>query len=130
MELNLNNPTSPRSLNIKKEVSQRAFWEYYLKLVNINNPFLSDREIDVLSYILTLNADKSVFARGNNQKIAKATGMSSQQLTSVKNSLMEKEFLVGEIDLMPHPSLRNFQKYIQKTKETDFVFRFPYKLKW
>lgn len=118
-----------RNVNALKEVDEREFWHYYLQLINIRNPFLTVREADVLAYIMSMEYDKPVFARGNQTKIAKAVNMSKQQFTKVKESLVAKEFLVGEKDIYPHPNLKQFQSYVKSGKTNNFTFKFPFTIK-
>ena len=129
MELNLNNKHITRDINASKEVGELDFWHFYLKLINVNTPFLTDREVDVLAYILSMDYNKPVFARGNQTKIAKAVNMSKQQFSKVKDSLIVKEFLVGEREIYPHPNFKSFQAFVKSGKTNDFTFKFPYTLK-
>lgn len=130
MKLNINNDIMTKDVDNPKEVSEREFWRVYLSLINIKHYILTRREIDLVSYILAEDYDRSVFRWGNMKRVAADLECKPEYLTSLKNSLLEKGVLIGnEGDLLIHPQFRAFQKYVKlnKDKET-FVFTLPFKL--
>lgn len=125
MEIDLNK-------GLDNKVSEERFWNVYLKLLTINYPNLTDREIDVLALVLSEDIDRSVFRNGNHKRIAARLEMSLAQLSIMKRKLIEKGFLkYSEEEIVPHERLQMLRKYIRSEKSKgDFqiILKFPFVL--
>lgn len=116
-----------KSLESYKEINELDFWYYYLRLVNINSPYLSDREMDLFGYLLSLEYGKPLFEWGDLPKYSKALNISKQHVYELKKSLIAKEYLIDDEFISISKNFTPFQNYV-KRKGDVITFTFPYKL--
>lgn len=131
---NLNSPTINKNLDSFKEVNEYDFWYYYLSLININNPILSDKELTVVAYILNGNENISYGKGEERKKLISDIGIDSTNFTRYITSLVNKGYLQFQGtrgDYLLAPTLRKFQKFIKESKNTDILYTFtlPFKIK-
>jgi len=120
------------------DVKERDFWQYYLKLLNIRNNFaLTDREIKVMSYVLTQNYNECQFTQNAGKELRTALRMKAPDLSKVKTQLMLKRYIYFDEDndrTIPVKSIGDFQRYvkncIQKKMPIEINFVFPMNIKY
>ena len=133
MELNFLNEKLNIDVDKYHNVNESMFWEYYCLMLNIRNNILTAKDIQVLSYLLSLDADINL---GNIQIIKQ---LSSDTKTAVSNiytkynQLIEKKFLIKkDSDYFLNPSLSSFQKYIKhcinSNKKCTIKFALPFNI--
>jgi hypothetical protein len=133
MELNFLNEKLNIDVDKYHNVNESMFWEYYCLMLNIRNNILTAKDIQVLSYLLSLDADINL---GNIQIIKQ---LSSDTKTAVSNiytkynQLIEKKFLIKkDSDYFLNPSLSSFQKYIKhcinNNKKCTIKFALPFNI--
>lgn len=82
---------------ISKNITEREFWSTYLKLLNALNPSekkLNDKDIEIVSYMLTLDLKISYFTKSKSKVITKSIDNASySELTRIKKKLLEYKLL-------------------------------------
>ena len=84
----LNKKLSDSSL---KEMSKYDVYKYYLTITNISTGIFTNRQIDLLSFILSSGIDPG--KRGSNSIISNELGMSSQHISNIKAELIKNDYM-------------------------------------
>jgi len=115
-----------------KEVGEISFWRCYLQILNITVNTLSDSDIELLSHILAADPNKS-HTNGNYRKaIRLKMKISNSRFTHIKDSLVNKGFLVGDPrDLVPHKRIRDLQDKVKSgfKKNGEFLIDLSFPIK-
>jgi hypothetical protein len=116
-------------------VEEQNFWKYYLNMLSIiNEPSraLDLKEIEILSYILAGNPDKSYFRGDEAKEIKELYKLTAPALSVLKSNLVLKGYIeetgVTRGDALPKGNLRKFQKYVKDrgVNQVSFVFAFKF----
>ena len=116
------------------EIDLKGFWRTYINFILIKSKGnLTDREIDVLCELMTYRANTPAFPRGRNKELCNTLDMKPPQLSTLKDSLEDKKWLIVEEGaLYLRPELRSFQVYVERQIEEngkcEVNFTFPYKI--
>lgn len=118
-----------------KEVTQSEFWQYYLRLININSPFLTEQEIILLSLILAEDLNRSCLIGETRKELERRMRISKGRMSQLKTSLLQKGYLeeTGVVmgDVLLHKNFRVFKKVMMQKLADDpnFVVQFTVPLK-
>ena len=134
--LNVTNQIINKDVDSVKEMSEYDFWYYYLSLLNINRPVLSNKELYIMTYILTGDPSVSFFRGKEREKFLKDVQVKTTNLSKYVESLVSKGFLQFQGtrgDYLVSPSLRKFQIYIKENLQNNidisYIFTSPLKIK-
>jgi hypothetical protein len=132
---NVNNPVINKNVDEVKEISEYDFWYIYLSLLNIKKPVLSDRELSVMTYILSGDPNTSYFRGDARNKLISDIGVKSPNLSLYLDSLLAKGYLTFQGtrgDYLVSNNLRKFQLFIKSNIEAgldlSYVFTLPFKI--
>lgn len=132
--LNLNNKNMNSDVEALLPISQKDFWYRYLQLMKMYDESLTKTEIGFLSELLCYDHMKACFPRGRASVLANKLGIKNSHVSVLKDSLLEKRWLVTEDGaIFINSNLRNFQKFVQENIEKEgnceLMFVLPYKIK-
>jgi len=133
LTLNLNNQIITRDPEKVHEVDEYVFWLRYIKLITIKSNILSEREYEILAFILAGDPILSYFRGAAAKALDTHFNFSKQQRTNYKKKLVDKGFLqdTGIIkgDTLLNNNLRTIQKYIKDNKDDlEIEFKFLYNI--
>lgn len=121
------------------EISEKEFWEYYLKLLDIRNTGynLTPRESQVMVEVLLSDPNKSCFKGAIGKKIRKSLKIAASDYSKIKEKLILKDFLenTGAMrgDALAIPSIRKYQMYVKKALQENTLpeinYTFVFKIK-
>jgi len=89
-----------------------SIFRVYLKMINIKQYILTDREIDVLDMLMKKNSDYKIL------------GLKQSNYLGLLKSLEKKGFLIKKDDYELHPKLYSFVNYVNSKEKIDLKFRF------
>jgi hypothetical protein len=101
------------------KVPEIVFWEYYLRLLDVRptGHELSEKELQIMAYILAGDPDKSYFRGQEGKELKRDLRIQGPDLSKMKRILVYKGFIeeTGEIrgDALPVRPIRKFQKYVK-----------------
>jgi hypothetical protein len=121
------------------KTDEREFWRNYLRALNARNSYvLNDNfllnffEIELLSFILSGDPDKSYFKGELAKQVKDKFNISAPLLSNMKKDLVMKDFLeetgVVRGDALLHRNIRKLQKFVKENKDKSFNFVFSYKM--
>lgn len=101
-------------------MSERNFWEFYLKLLKAKGLNITDKETTILAFILSKPQNRNYF-KIPYSKVVKQNipNVSPAELTRVKKELISKELI--NHNGIPTKGLYNFQEYVKKNPYISFV---------
>lgn len=117
------------------EVDEITFWKYYLSLLQVKaGNFLTDKEVEVVAYILAGVPNKSYLKAPTSKELMKDLKLSVNYLHQIKYSLQKKGILVTtdvKADYLLSPPLIEYQKKIKKyfNNNTEIEYNFKFKKK-
>lgn len=130
MELNILNSKLNVDANLHHDKTEQEFWYLYCQLLNLKKPILSDKDCNILSYILTLNYDNelSILEKENGKLLESATKTPLSNLYLKCKQLAEKGLLVkDDSGYRVHPKFVSLQRHI-KTGDREIKFTVPIKI--
>jgi hypothetical protein len=135
MELNLISGKTGKEAAEAYTLTLMDFWKTYFHLLNLRwNYYVTPKEIEVISWVLTQDPSKSYFSTPHNNEIMEAmNNVSMSELTRVKQRLLSLG-LIKEADskdrrirhAYPVEQLQKLRKYVEAKGKVTFVF--PIKL--
>ena len=127
LKLKLNEQgVSTRDIEEVKEVTELEFWSFFIRLLNISMPYLTKKELAIMSCVLAGDEYKSQFRGKERKRIANTLGLQETSITQYKVALIKKGYLkpTGEIlsDVLVTPSLRKLQMYVKEQVREKGIF--------
>ena len=114
--------------------TEEEFWKMYVTILNVNNIGLTEKEIDVMAYVLSCDPYASMFKGKRAKMVCEKMGFGEVRLHQLIKSLEAKGIIynTGEHkrDYLPHNSIRKLQLYIKDNfKNLDSIdLLLPFKL--
>lgn len=112
--------------------TEKKTWEFFLRLMNAKNAEnkLTNKQIHVLSYILSKEPNVSYFSKPYTNEIEEGINISYSELMKIKEPLVELGLIVESKHLddgrkkifLPVKSIIDLQIYVKKSKFVSFYF--------
>lgn len=120
MKLNILTSQVGNKAESSSSMSELQFWKFYLQLLKAKGLSITDKEIKILSFILSKPQDRNYFKIPYSKVIkTNINNVSPAELTRVKKELINKGLVTH--NGIPTKALYNFQAYVKNNPYISFV---------